>query len=552
MDTWVSRTFGGMTLEQKVGQVICYRAGNWADETLEMARKGLVGCVSPVYYKGMSDFGRALEFMNALQEASPVPVLFLSGWAHDMQEWGAPPFPDEGSNMVLGATRDPELAYQFARAAARESKAVGFDLVWCPCADVNTNPRNPIIATCSFGDRPELVTEMALAVVRGMQEERVIPNAKHFPGHGDTDIDTHRGLGTVPHDRERLEAVELYPYRRLIPAGLRGVMTAHLIVPALEPDTRIPATFSRRCVHDLLRTDMGFTGLIVSDSLTMKAIKDNFSVAESLVRAFNAGHDILLQDYHEPPMPSFQAVLDAVNDGTIAIEMLDAAVLRVLEAKAWVGLSERKRLTVEGARAVFRRPDHVALAHRIFESSVTLLENEGLPLRKENARVCVVGTRAEGEDELIPDLAATTSSSREVLFREFAARLDRVRTHVLDEEPNASQIAAALASTEGSDTVVFAPAPRIQSYKLLSGQASGGQIEFARRVLAAGKRLCLCVLGSPYVIAEFPAASVCLTTYTDNTAAAKAAVRVLFGEVPARGRLPVDIPNRYRFGSGLS
>ncbi len=230
-----------------------------------------------------------------------------------MQEWGAPPFPDEGSNMVLGATRDPELAYQFARAAACESKAVGFDLVWCPCADVNTNPRNPIIATVSFGDRPELVTEMALAVVRGMQEERVIPNAKHFPGHGDTDFDTHRELGTVPHGRERLEAVELYPYRRLIPAGLRGVMTAHLIFPALEPDTRIPATFSRRCVHDLLRTDMGFTGLIVSDSLTMKAIKDRFSVAESLVRAFNAGHDILLQDYHEPPMPSFQAVLDAAR-----------------------------------------------------------------------------------------------------------------------------------------------------------------------------------------------------------------------------------------------
>ncbi|MFB3882974.1 MAG: glycoside hydrolase family 3 protein, partial [Armatimonadota bacterium] len=343
MDAWVSRTFAEMTLEQKVGQVLCYRAGDWADETIEMARKGLVGCVSPLYYRGMGDLARVLEFVDALQQASPIPVLIMTGWPHEMPAWGAPPFPDDSSNMVLGATHDPELAYQFARTAASESKAVGFDLTWCGCADVNTNPRNPIIGTVAFGDRPQLVTDMALAYLRGMHEERVIGVAKHFPGHGDTEFDSHRVLQTVPHGRERLEAVELYPYRRLIPAGLRALVTAHLIVPALEPDTRLPATFSRRCIHDLLRTDMGYTRLIVSDSLTMKAIKDNYSVAESLVRAFNAGHDILLQDYNEPPMPSFQAVLDAVNDGSIPVEMLDDAVLRVLEAKAWVGLSERQR-----------------------------------------------------------------------------------------------------------------------------------------------------------------------------------------------------------------
>ncbi|MFB3882983.1 MAG: glycoside hydrolase family 3 protein [Armatimonadota bacterium] len=551
MNEWVSRTFAGLTVEEKVGQVICYRAGEWADETLEMARKGLVGCVSPLYYEGMSDFESAVGFMNALQEASPIPVLFLSSWAHERPQWGTSPLPSAGSAMALGATRDTELAYQFGRVAARESKAVGFDLVWEPCVDVNTNPRNPIIATRSFGDRPELVTEMALAVVRGMQEERVLPNAKHFPGHGDTDFDTHRELGTVPHDRARLEAVELYPYRRLIAAGLRGVETAHLIFPALEPDTRLPATFSRRCIHDLLRADMGFEGLIVSDSLTMKAIKDNYSVAESLVRTFNAGHDILLQDYNEPPMPSFQAVLDAVNDGSISMEMLDAAVLRVLEAKAWAGLPERGRLTAEGARAVFRQPEHIAVARRIFESSVTVLEKEGLPLRGGGARVCVVGTRAPGENEAMADFASVAYSSRETFFREIAARLDGVKTHVLDEEPDAAQIAAAVASTEGSDTVVFAPAPRVQSYKLLSAQASGGQIEFARRVLAAGKRLCLCVLGSPYVITRFPGAPICLTTYSPDTGAAEAAVRVLFGEVPSRGKLPVTLSESYPFGYGL-
>ncbi len=551
MHDWVSRTFAAMTLQEKVGQVICCRASKWADETIAMAGKGLVGCVAPLYYQGMSELDTALEFMNALQGASPIPVLFLGGWAHEMPHWGTSPLPGAGSAMALGAARNTDLAYQFGRTAARESKAVGLDLVWEPCVDVNTNPRNPIIATRSFGDQPELVTEMALAVVRGMQAERVIPNAKHFPGHGDTDFDTHRTLGTVPHRRERLEAVELYPYRHLIPAGLRGVMTVHLAFPALDSNTTIPATFSRRCIHDLLRTDMGFEGLIVSDSLTMRAIKSNFPVAESLVRTFSAGHDILLQDYDEPPMPSFRALLDAVNDGTIPMELLDAAVLRVLEAKAWVGLPERERLTAETAREVLRRPEHVALARCIFESSVTLLEKKGLPLRKRGPRVCVVGTRAEGEGKPMTDLGAMAYSSREVLFREFAARLDGVGTHVLDEEPDASQIAAAVASTQGSEIVVFAPAPRVQSYKLLSAQVAGGQVEFAKKVLAAGKHLCLCVLGSPYVIAEFPEAPLCLTTYSDDAGAAEAAVRVLFGEVPARGRLPVTVSAKYGFGYGL-
>jgi beta-N-acetylhexosaminidase len=552
MRDWVSRTFAAMTLEEKVGQVICYRAAKWADETIDMARKGLVGCVSPLYYQGMSDLDNALEFMNALQDASPTPVLFLSGWAHEMSNWGTSPLPGAGSAMALGAARSPDLAYQFGRIAARESKAIGFDLVWEPCVDVNTNPQNPIIATRSFGDRPELVTEMALAVVRGMQEERVIPNAKHFPGHGDTSFDTHRTVGTVPHHRDRLEAVELYPYRHLIPAGLRGVMTVHLIFPALDSNTAVPATFSRRCIRDLLRAEMGFKGLIVSDSLTMKAIRDSFSVAESLVRTFNAGHDILLQDYDEPPMPSFQALLDAVNDGITPMDVLDAAVLRVLQAKAWVGLPERGRMAVETAREVLRRPEHVALARCIFESSVTLLENKGLPLKKGVPRICVVGTRAQGEGAVMTDLAAMAHNNREVLFREFAARLDGVGTHVLDEDPDSAQIAAAVAATQDSEIVVFATTPRVESYKPLSAQVGRGQVQFVKRILAEDKHLCLCVLGSPYVISEFPQAPVCLTTYSPDVGAAEAAVRVLFGEVPAAGRLPITLSERYPFGYGLS
>ena len=552
MGAWANEVFGRLSLEEKVGQVICYRASKWADETIDMARRGLVGCVSPIYYAGMKDLESAVEFMNALQGASSIPILFLSSHACDMRGWGATPFPGEGGSMAFGAARDPDLAYRYGRMASLESKALGFDCVWTPCVDVNTEPRNPIIGTRAFSDRPELVAEMAVAMVKGMQDVRVIPNAKHFPGHGDTAFDTHRQIGVVPHSRERLEAIDFYPYRELVKAGLRGVETAHIIYPALDDTPDLPATLSRTCIYDLLRKGMGFEGLIVSDSLTMKAITDHYSVGDAAIRSFNAGHDILLHDYNEPPEPTFEAMVSAARDGTIPMAELDASVMRVLEHKEWAGLPDRGPISLEEIDTVFGCSEHQALCREIYDASATVLENDALPLgRSTSGEVCIIATCSEEERKGMADFAATVENSRDVLFRECHERLGTVSTHLIDEDPSSDEVEAAVKACVDAETVVFATMPRIVSYKALSGRVGGGQVEVVQKLLALRKTVVLCVFGTPYVLTDFPRTQGCLTTYSSTIAAVEAGVRILFGETESRGKLPISLSDTYTFGYGL-
>ena len=490
-----------------------------------------------------------VAFLNELQDASPVPVLALSNWLHDKPQWGATPFPGEGSAMMLGATRDVGLAYGFGRLAAREAKAVGIDCVWIPCVDVNTNHRNPIISTRAFGDRPELVRDLACALVRGMQQELLLPNAKHFPGHGDTGFDTHVKIGVVPHARARLDAVELFPYRALIKDGLRGIMTAHIVFPALDDTPGLPATFSRRAIHGVLRDEMGYDGLIVSDSLTMKAIKDNFTVAEAAVNAFNAGHDVVLQDYDEPPMPTFAALLSAVQDGRIPLAELDASVMRILEAKEWAGMPGRPPVDIASAVASFRQPDSIELADELYARSVTVLE-DGLHPAENSGKVCLIATISADEGQDVTDSAATVESSRDVFFRECTARLRSVTTHVLPEDPSPADVSAAVTAAEDCDTVLFATMPRVVCYKALSGAVGHGQVALIQELVTRGKGVFLGVFGAPYVISEFPPVRGCLTTYSPDVGAVRAGVRVLFGEAPAQGRLPIDLSPTYPFGFG--
>ena len=513
-----------------------------------MARRSLVGSVSPVYYEGMADLDAMLAFVNELKAVSAVPVLSLSGQACEMHSWGASPLPGENGSMIFGAARDADLCYRCARAASIESKAVGFDCVWSPCADVNTNPRNPIIGTRAFSDRVELVNEMSVVYVRGMQDARVIPNAKHFPGHGDTEFDTHVRVGVIERSREELEAIDLAPYLAMIAAGLRGIMTAHIIYPALDDTPDQPATLSRRCIHGLLREQMGFDGLIVSDSLTMKAIRDHYEVGDAAVRTFQAGHDVLLHDYNEPPQPTFDALLEAARSGAIERTEVDASVMRVLEAKQWAGLHERGPITRDDLVGVFNRDDHVALAREAFEASVTVLEGDALPL---DADLAVIATRSEEEGQAATDFAMTIENSRTTLITEIERRLGPVASQVMYEDPSDDQINAAIAAAGDRPVVLFATFPRMVSYKALSGQVGVGQVRLVERLIEQGKRVVLGVFGTPYVIADFPRCAGCLTTYASTRGAVEAAVRVLCGEIPSRGRLPVDIDDRYHFGAGV-
>ena len=281
--------------------------------------------------------------------------------------------------MALGATGDPLLAERAASVTGRELRTLGINVDFAPVLDVNVNPENPVIGDRSFGSSPEAVARFGFAAARGYREGGVLPVAKHFPGHGDTSVDSHLGLPLVPHGRERLEEVELAPFRAVFDAGVQAVMTAHVRVPALEPE-QLPATFSRKVLRDLLRDDMGFRGIVFTDSMGMGAIRKGWSPGEAAVLAFQAGADMLIYgadpDYSSEKVRIVRdALLAAVKKGEISRERLGASVERILAAKEGLGLFDDP-FPHEEDLLELASPGHMVLARDVARRSLTVLRGE--------------------------------------------------------------------------------------------------------------------------------------------------------------------------------
>ena len=283
--------------------------------------------------------------------------------------------------MAFGAAGDPRLAYEAGRITAVEARAIGVHVNFAPVVDVNNNPRNPVINTRSFGEDPTTVGRLAAAYVEGLAAGGMIAAVKHFPGHGDTDVDSHLALPVIRHPRERLEAVELPPFRAGIAAGAGAVMTAHVALPALDPDLRKPATFSAPIATALLRDELGFGGLVFTDSMRMRAITRMLPPAAAAARAVAAGHDVVL---HSPDdRAALAGVRAAVADGTIGSEQLDRSVRRVLEAKARLGLHRGARVDLDALPEIVGTRAHRAVAREVSERSITLIRDAAgdIPLR---------------------------------------------------------------------------------------------------------------------------------------------------------------------------
>src|SRR6266581_343084 len=339
------QTLAKMSLEQKVGQVFML---GFEGTTLNAANRALV---NGLHLGGVTLFARNVDTAAQVAQldadlqtiADPLP-LFISvdqegGLVVRITD-GATIFP---GNMAVGATGDPTLARKVADASASELLAMGINMDLAPVVDVNTNPLNPVIGVRSFGSDVSLVSEFGVQTIQGLQSSGVSAVGKHFPGHGDTSVDSHRGLPVVPHSLERLQALEFLPFKAAIQAGVDGIMTAHLYLPAIEPQQDLPATLSKTVLTGLLREQLGYQGLILTDALDMDAIKKDRAAAEAAVQAFEAGADMLLiaginadDRLHLGDGPP--ALLAAVQSGRVSEDRLDASVLRILEAKAKRGI----------------------------------------------------------------------------------------------------------------------------------------------------------------------------------------------------------------------
>lgn len=527
-----------MTPEQKVGQVFML---GFEGTTLTPDNRALVqglhlGGVT-LFARNVVDPVQVSALTRDLQSiADPVP-LFISadqeGGTVVRITDGATIFP---GSMALGATGDVGLARRVAEAQARELLAIGVNMNLAPVVDVNTNPRNPVIGVRAFGSDPAAVARFGAATVEGLQGAGVSAVAKHFPGHGDTSVDSHLDLPLVPHPTERLARTEWPPFQAAMRAQVDGIMAAHLALPAVEPRRDLPATLSRSVLTGLLRDRLGYTGLILTDALDMGAIKRSRSAAEAAVQSFEAGADMLLvagilQEDRDRLAEAPRALLEAVRSGRIAGTRLDASVLRVLETKAKRGLlpgggqaPPRPSLDVVGSS------EHRALALDVARRAVTLVRDEArvLPIPA-GARVLVVAPEMGGrtlaeDDTAAPGLAAAIRR---------AGGAARVEVVAVEPVPSAGSAVRAARLAQDADVVVLG------TYDLAR---STEQQSLARALASTGRPVVGVALRGPYDASAAPEIGTFLAVYGDRPVQLAAAAEALFGSLVPAGTLPVALP----------
>jgi len=554
-EAWVERTLTGLTLRQKVGQLIMpWVLGDFApegspshDRILEYIEdQGIGGVIMSV--------GSPTEVaakLNDFQAHSNIPLLvaadletgagFRMRGAVQMpgtiELGGATDFP---SLMAVGATADPQLAYEMGRITALEARGVGIHIPFAPVLDVNNNPDNPIINVRSFGENPEDVADLGAAFVRGVQEHGAIATGKHFPGHGDTETDSHLGLPVILHSRARMDSVEIFPFRHAIEAGMGAVMTAHISVPSLDGGVGDPATLSSAVLTDLLRDEMEFDGLLFTDAMDMSAISRGFGAEEASVRAIEAGADVILM----PPSVerAVEGIAAAVESGRIDASRIDASVRRILETKKQMGLDRDRTVQIDQIGQVVGIPAHTQVAAEIAERSITLLHNGGnlLPLLgTRSARVMSVSFRR---------------TSDVLAGRYFNTRLrqtyPRLTTAGLDVNSGPALYEDLLRQARQQALVILST--YVTAFSQSGSLALPEEVvDFAGQLTEIGVPHIVVSFGNPYLITELPDVRAYMLAWSGSEVSQTAAAQALFGDIEISGRVPTRIPPLYEIGDGI-
>ena len=485
------------------------------------------------------DIYESALLINRLQSQAPIPLLigsdFERGAAFRIRNTLPLPW-----NMAVGATRSEHWAYRQGRITGQEARALGVNWIFAPVVDVNNNPANPVINIRAYGEDPRVVGRLGAAFVAGAQRAGVLATAKHFPGHGDTAVDSHLSLPVIAVQRPRLERIEWVPFREAIGAGVMTIMTAHIAVPALEKDPRRPATLSAAILEQVLRNELGFGGLIVSDSMRMKGLTRGYWSGEAAVQALEAGVDVLL----DPPDAQvvFGALLEAVKSGRLSESRVNRSVERILQAKAWLKLSRRKRTD---SRQLARKINAPALQKQVqdlADASVTLVKDDPsqVPLDVRGIRsghLIIVSTR--------PSRAAAAD-----LEDHLRTRLDSLEVDRLSPDLAPSQLNHVKNRAGKADLCVVA-----LHVPLVTGTGRLGLppllTDWLKALVGVKPSALLISLGDPYLIRQLVFFPTYLCAYSHVATSQRAVVKALFGEIPVGGRLPVSIPGVADRDAGL-
>ena len=459
--------------------------------------------------------------------------------------------------MALGATRDTNLAYQQGRVTAIEGRALGLHLAFAPVLDVNNNPNNPVIGARSFGEDPALDAALGRAYVRGVQEHGMLATGKHFPGHGDTDVNSHLALARIPSSRARLDSVEFVPFRAAVDAGLEAIMTCHCDVPALDP-AGVPATLSPMVMTDVLRRQFGFRGLVITDAMDMQGVLAKLGPAEVMKLAVVAGADVLLMPADIPG--AIDAVVAGVREGRFTESRLDSSVRHLLSYKKRLGLDRNRFVSLDSLHRVVSDTAHQALARLVAERAITLVKDASglVPLRRlpRTARILSITVAAR------TDLAAGVTFNS-ALSRNFPAlRAELVTENVAMDITRVASSAATIATPESgsaldrllraadsSDAVVVSSYLNITS-ATATAAAPRGLIDLLNALQQRGRQPIVISFGNPYLLKEIPSVPAYLIAWGGWQASQGAAARALAGDAPITGRLPISIPPVAVIGAG--
>ena len=587
-EKWAAKTLRKLSLEEKIGQMLMvwvpirFMNVNGPDylklrDTIEKYHIGGFGITAmndgPFLLRNQPLEAAALT--NQLQQDSKYPLIFAADFERglSMRIDGTTIFPHA---MAFGAAGDKDLAFQFGKVVAKESRAIGVHWNWFPVADVNSNPANPIINTRSFGEDPKEVSEMVSAYIAGARSEGMLTTAKHFPGHGDTDTDSHLTMARVNGDRRRLESVELLPFQAAIAAGVDSVMVAHVIVPAIEPDPNRPASISYNVVTGLLKHELGFRGLVITDGMAMGALTKMFSGSsfeiskESAVAAIKAGNDVVLV----PPdlEGAYKGILEAVQRGEISKERIDESVLKILRVKASLGLYRQRLIDLAAVTREVTRPESVALAQRVADNAITLVRdnNQVLPLQRTSSTlhasqiVAPPGTgtpKASSEAAVIilTDDIRSADAGR-VFGSQIRSRMPNASVlYVDDRSVDTIKHDVLLAVESAKKVIVVAEAfpsggRTVRRGGVETGSAGldqGSEDLLIQIVKTAGEKTAVIALGNPYIISSVPEVQTYLCTFSNTPTSAMSAVRAVFGEISIHGHMPVTIPGITQYGAGL-
>ena len=534
--SWVESTLQQMTLEQKIGQLFIIQAYSKNLDELEKlideVNKFQVGGI--IFMQGTST--NQVKITNELQRASKIPLLVTmdAEWGPGFRLDDAPKYPVQ---MALGAIQEDSLIYKMGLEVGQQLKRMGVHVNFAPVADVNNNPENPVINYRSFGENPKNVSEKAWLYAKGMQDAGVLAVAKHFPGHGDTKVDSHLGLPVITHDITRLNEVEIFPFKSLIENGIGGIMTAHLQVQAMDSDRNTPASLSSAIINDKLVDELKFEGLIISDAMNMQGITKQYSSGESAVKALQAGNDML--EIVPNLAEAISAVKFAVQNGEISQEEIDKKCRKILALKKWAGLDNYQQTSTEKLEDELKNQEYALTKRLLHEQSITILRNENqlMPLQKQDTlKIAVVSIGKENE---------TT-------FQNMVANYMDVDFFNLTEDASSKDVDYLIQLLKPYNLVICG----IHSLNLSTTKNYGVETsitDFIKR--SSGIKTIVALFGNPYAlnyISGIENSDGLLITYQENIITQELAAQSIFGAINATGKLPVNVNSFFKLNDGIA